>query len=68
MKKNKYYIYVIASSYYQEIAKRQITFASERLSELFGNKIVLKVIDIEGSLEVPYMVNFVLSKVKKIDG
>jgi|TARA_B100000131_G_scaffold117769_1_gene114549 6,7-dimethyl-8-ribityllumazine synthase len=68
MKKNKYYIYVIASSYYQEIAKRQITFASERLRELFGNKIVLKVIDIEGSLEVPYMVNFVLSKVKKIDG
>ena len=58
MKKNKYYIYLVASSYYKDIANRQIKFASERLNKLFGsNKLILKVVNIEGSLEVPYIVN-----------
>ena len=69
MKKNKYYIYLVASSYYKDIANRQIKFASERLNKLFGsNKLILRVVDIEGSLEVPYVVNYILQKLKKVDG
>ncbi|NSW74058.1 6,7-dimethyl-8-ribityllumazine synthase [bacterium] len=69
MKKNKYYIYLVASSYYKDIANRQIKFASERLNKLFGsNKLILRVVDIEGSLEVPYVVNYILQKFKKVDG
>ena len=69
MKKNKYYIYLVASSYYKDIANRQIKFASERLNKLFGsNKLILKVVNIEGSLEVPYVVNYIFKKFKKIDG
>ena len=68
MKKNKYYIYLVASSYYKDIAKRQIKFASERLNKLFGSKLVLKVVDIEGSLEVPFIANYILKKFKKVDG
>ncbi|GIS49325.1 MAG: hypothetical protein Ct9H90mP22_9130 [Gammaproteobacteria bacterium] len=40
IKKNKYYIYLVASSYYKDIAKRQIKFASDRLNKLFGSKLV----------------------------
>ena len=67
MKKNKYYIYLVASSYYKDIANRQIKFASERLNKLFGsNKLILKVVNIEGSLEVPYIVNYIFKKFKKL--
>ena len=69
MKKNKYYIYLVASSYYKDIANRQIKFASERLNKLFGrNKLILRVVDIEGSLEVPFIANYILKKFKKVDG
>ena len=53
MKKNKYYIYLVASSYYKDIAKRQIKFASDRLNKLFGSKLVLKVVDIVKGYIIP---------------
>ena len=69
MKKKKYNIYIVASTYYSEIAKKQIYNAKENLINLFGKKkINLSLIEIEGALEVPFIVNYILRKYKKIDG
>tara|TARA_B100001115_G_C15797190_1_gene393783 strand:+ start:68 stop:517 length:450 start_codon:yes stop_codon:yes gene_type:complete len=69
MKKKKYNIYIVASTYYSEIAKKQIYNAKENLINLFGKKkINLNLIEIEGALEVPFIVNYILRKYKKIDG
>ena len=69
MKKKKYNIYIVSSNYYKNISLKQIEFATKKLNELFGKDFLNIVIhNIDGSLELPFFVDYVLSKKKNIDG
>ena len=69
MKKKKYNICIVSSNYYKNISLKQIEFATKKLNELFGKNFLNIIIhNIDGSLELPFFVDYVLSKKKNIDG
>ena len=58
-------IYLVSSSFYQEISDRQIKNTISILKkELSSSDLTINVIETEGSLEIPYIVNRVCKRKK----
>ena len=69
MKKKKYNIYIVSSNYYKNVSLKQIEFATRKLNDLFGKNFLNIIIhNIDGSLELPFFVDYILSKKKNVDG